>query len=104
MTNPQTGRSPVVGETIERSSASVRQSPLDLLEGLTCLYGAATVGSIPTSASNSKYRLDKELQISKPSSASKSASRFVTRKYSTTTPRSPRHDLLKRNWPCVWCH
>jgi len=48
--------------------------------------------------------LDKELQISQPSSASKSASRFVTRNYSTTTPRSPRHDLLKRNWPCVWCH
>ena len=65
---------------------------------------ALCVGSIPTSASNSKYRLDKELQISQPSSASKSASRFVTRNYSTTTPRSPRHDLLKRNWPCVWCH
>src|SRR5437762_9204490 len=36
-------------------------------------------------------------------SASKSASNFLTREQPDKSPKVLRHELLKRNWLCVWC-
>jgi hypothetical protein len=36
-------------------------------------------------------------------SASKSASNFLTQEQPDKSPKVLRHDLLKRNWLCVWC-